>query len=99
MPATSDETQDQLQELFATVRFSAQDYHLVAMHLTEIEDEALNFLDELTAFRTYARHYNLTAAQTSLVEISLALQHIANHIPILTSILNRELGIEIEEEV
>lgn len=67
---------------------------LVAMHLTEIEEEAVNFLDQLTAFRAHARHRDSGAAQEALVEISLALQHMADHIQGVTPILDRELGID-----
>ena len=88
MSATMDEVENQLQDLFTTVRLSAEDYHVVAMHLTEIEDEALNFLDELSNFRVHARHLDPAAAQLALVEISVALHHIANHIPVVTAILN-----------
>jgi hypothetical protein len=97
MSATMDEIQDQLQDLFTTVKFSAEDYHVVAMHLTEIEDEVLNFLDELSDFRAHARHLDPVAAQLALVEISVALHHIANHIPAVTAILNQELGIDVDD--
>ncbi len=67
---------------------------LMAMHLAEIEEETANFLDQLTAFRVYARHQDPVVAQETLVEISLSLQHMAGHIQAATPILDHELGID-----
>jgi hypothetical protein len=72
----------------------ATEASLVAMHLTEIEEESVNFLDQLTAFRAHARHEDAAAAQEALVELSLSLQHIADHIQAVTPILDEELGID-----
>ncbi len=71
-------------------------YHadMMAMHLAEIEEETDNFLNQLTAFRVYARHQDTIVAQETLVEISLSLQHMAGHIQAATPILDRELGID-----
>jgi len=63
------------------------------MHLAEIEQEAGNFLDQLTAFRSHARNEESAPAQEALVEVSLALQHMADHILAVTPILDHELGI------
>ena len=68
--------------------------NLVAMHLAEIEEECVSFLDQLTAFRAHARHEDPAAAQEALVEISLSLQHMADHIQAVTPILDEELGID-----
>jgi hypothetical protein len=48
----------------------------------------------LTVFRAHARHQDSDAAQEALVEISLALQHVADHIRAVTPILDRELDID-----
>ena len=86
------ELRERLQDLLARVGLSEQ-VDLIAMHLTEIEEETAHFLDQLTAFRSYARHKDSGAAQEALVEISLALQHMANHIEAVTPILDQELDI------
>ena len=72
--------------------------NLVAMQLTEIEEESVNFLDQLTAFRAHARHEDPAAAQEALVEISLSLQHIAAHIQAVTPVLDALLGIDDDDE-
>jgi hypothetical protein len=86
------EIKEQLEDLLAQTDLSNH-ADLVAMHLTEIEEEAINFLDQLTAFRAHARHQESVAAQETMVEISLSLQHIADHIRAAAPILDRELGI------
>jgi septation ring formation regulator EzrA len=87
------EVKERLQDLLTRAGL-ATGSNSVAMHLTEIEEEAVNFLDQLTAFRAHARHEDPTAAQEVLVEISLSLQHMADHIQAVTPILDRELGID-----
>jgi hypothetical protein len=89
---TTYEVKERLEDLLAQASLSNQ-AGLVAMHLTEIEEEAINFLDQLTAFRVHARHQDSNAAQEAMVEISLSLQHIADHIQAAIPILDRELGI------
>ena len=84
---------EKLEDLLVSAEMSDQ-ANLVAMHLTEIEEEAVNLLDQLTAFRAHARHQDSAAAQETMVEISLSLQHIADHIQAVTPILDRELGID-----
>jgi septation ring formation regulator EzrA len=84
---------EQLQDLLQRSGLSAE-IDPIAMHLSEIEEEAVNFLDQLTAFRAHARHEDPVAAQEVLVEVSLALQHMADHIQAVTPVLDRELGID-----
>ncbi len=84
---------ERLLDLLVGVGLSNQ-ADLVAMHLTEIEEEAGNFLDQLTAFRAHARHQDSAAAQEAMVEISLSLQHMADHIRATTLVLDHELGID-----
>ena len=93
MVTTSVEVKERLQDLLAQSGLSAE-VNPMAAHLIEIEEEAANFLDQLTAFRAHARHQDEAAAQEALVEISIALQHIAGHIQAVAPILDRELGIE-----
>jgi len=83
---------EQLQNLL-TQTISSEQVNLIAMHLTEIEEEAAHFLDQLITFRAYARQNDSVAAQETLVEISLALQHIADHIQTVAPLLDEELGI------
>jgi hypothetical protein len=87
------EIKERLQDLLAQAGLSTQT-DLIAMHLTEIEEEAIAFLDQLTVFRAHARHQDPDAAQEALVEISLSLQHIADHIRAVTPILDQELDID-----
>ena len=93
MVTTVYEIKERLQDLLAQAGLSTQT-DLTAMHLAEIEEEAINFLDQLTVFRAHARHQNSVAAQEAMVEISLALQDVADHIRAVTPILNRELDID-----
>lgn len=83
---------EQFQDLLAQVGLPNQ-ANLTAMHLLEIEEETVNFLEQLTAFRAHARHQDPVAAQEALVEISLALQHMADHIQAVTPILDHALDI------
>ena len=87
------EVKERLEDMLAQAGLPNQ-ANLVAMRLTEIVEETVNFLDHLTAFRAYARHQNSIAAQEAMVEISLALQHIADHIQAAVPILDGELGID-----
>ncbi len=87
------EVKDRLEDMLAQAGLPKQ-ANLVAMHLTEIEEETVNFLDNLTAFRYCARHQNSIAAQEAMVEVSLALQHIADHIRAAVPILDGELEID-----
>jgi hypothetical protein len=92
MVTTADEVRQQLQDLLAQAGLPTE-ANLTAMHLSEIEAETINFLDQLTTFRVHARHQDAIAAQEALVEISLALQHLADHIQAVTPILDGALGI------
>ena len=92
MVTTTYEVKERLQDLLKRAGLSSET-NSVAMHLTEIEEEAVTFLDQLTTFRAHARHEDPAAAQEALVEISLALQHLADHIQTVTPILDEELGI------
>ena len=87
------EVKERLQDLLERAGLSTET-NPMAMHLTEIEEEAVNFLDQLTAFRAHARHADPAAAQEALVEISLALQHMGDHIQAVTPVLDHELGID-----
>ena len=87
------EIKERLQDLLTEAGLSTQT-DLIAMHLTEIEEEAINFLDQLTVFRAHACHQDSDAAQEAMVEISLSLQHVADHIQTVTPILDQELGID-----
>ena len=84
---------EQLQDLLQRSGLSAE-IDPIAMHLSEIEEEAVNFLDQLPPFRAHARHEDPVAAQEVLVEVSLSLQHMADHIQAVTPVLDRELGID-----
>jgi hypothetical protein len=90
---TTYKLKEQLEDLLIQAGLSKQ-ANLVAMHLTEIEEEATNLLDQLTVFRAHSRHGDSEAAQEAMVEVSLALQHIADHIQAAAPILDTELDID-----
>lgn len=96
MLKTDYQVREQLQNLLDQAGINSQ-VELTSTHLTEIEQEAATVLDQLTAFRAHARHQDTAAAQDSLVEISLALQHIADHIQAVVPILDQALGIADDE--
>ncbi len=93
MVTTAYGIREELQDLLTQVGLPTQ-ANLTAMHLTEIEEEVANFLDQLVAFRSHARHHDSAAAQEALVEISLSLQHMADHIQAVTPMLDHDLGID-----
>jgi len=97
MLKTAYTSKEQLKDLLAQADLSDQ-AELIAMHLTEIEQETANFLDQLIAFRAHARQGDSAAAQESLVEISLALQHITDHIQTVTPLMDKELDIDDKSE-
>jgi hypothetical protein len=86
------QTSERLEDLLHRAGLPA-DPELAAMHLAEIEPEAGNSLDQLTAFRALARSDEPASAQEALVEVSLALQHLAHHARAVTPMLDEALGI------
>ena len=52
---------------------------LLAMHLSEIEEEAGQVLDLLTALRAHSHRGDVGATQESLAELSIALEHLVEH--------------------
>lgn len=92
---TANMTLDNVQDLLTQAGLGP-DSDLIAMHLTEIEEEADNYLDQFTTFRVLARLGEASAAQEVLVEISVSLQHLAHHAQAVTPMLDRALGVEDE---
>jgi len=76
-----------------TVGFD-RDNNLVAMHLSEIEEEAENVLELLTVLRNDARHRDQTQAQETAAELTIALEHLEHHVSELLPRLQQQLEIE-----
>jgi hypothetical protein len=95
MTITTVNLRESLQELLNSVGLM-DDANLLAMHLDEIENEIAIFLDQLTAFRSYARYEEQQAAQEALVELSLSLRHLNDHAQAAIPLLDHALGIDEE---
>lgn len=67
---------------------------LMAMHLSEVEDEAGNVLDLLTLIRSHAYRGDVQAGQESLAELTIALEHLFHHIQRLIPDLQKQLDLE-----
>lgn len=72
--------------------------HMLGMHLTEIEEEADNTLDLLTALRSYARTGDAVAGQETLAELTVALEHLIHHAQEALPALLRQLDLAVNEE-
>jgi hypothetical protein len=90
---------DQLNEALQLIGINSKE-SLHAMHLAEIEEEALNILDLLAAMGAYARQQNEDGTETALVDLTIALEHLLHHAQALLPSLEQELGIaETEDEL
>ncbi len=69
---------------------------LLAMHLSEIEEEAGNALDLLTELRAHTYRGDAQAGQESLAELTIALEHLAHHLSAALPDLQKQLNIEPE---
>ncbi len=76
-----------------TIGFS-QDQPLLAMHLSEIEEEAENVLELLTVLRSNAHHRDTVQAQDTAAELTIALEHLEHHVRELLPPLQGLLEIE-----
>jgi len=66
---------------------------LQAMHLAEIEEEALAALDLLASFVAQARQHNEDAAETAIIDLTISLEHLSHHTQALLPSLEQQLGI------
>ena len=71
---------------------------LLAMHLTEIEEEADRALDLLIALRAHARNHETEAAEEGLAELAISLSHLQHHVEGALPTMERQLGIADEGE-
>jgi hypothetical protein len=67
---------------------------LMAMHLSEVEDEAGNVLDLLTMIRAHAYRGDVQAGQESLAELTIALEHLFHHTQQVLPDLQKQLDLE-----
>lgn len=66
---------------------------LLAVHLSEIEDEAGNVLDLLTTLRAHAWREDKDAGQEALAELTIALEHLQSHVQHAIPILQEQLDL------
>jgi hypothetical protein len=86
-------TQDIWQEVCGLLGL-AGDGGLTAVHLQEIETEAENVLELLTVLRTDSYRSDANHAQETAAELTIALEHLQDHIQSLLPQLQKRLDIE-----
>ncbi|MBI1878983.1 MAG: hypothetical protein HYR94_12325 [Chloroflexi bacterium] len=86
---------DELHLALTTVGFTEK-IDLLAMHLSEIEEEAGNVLDLLTALRAHTYRGDAAAGEEALAELTIALEHLAHHLNEALPNLQKQLNIEPE---
>jgi hypothetical protein len=89
------ELQDEMNLILKTAGFGEQ-ASLLAMHLSEIEDEAGATLDLLTTLRSHAYRGDKEATQEALAELAIALEHLLHHVHEALPGIQKELNIEPE---
>jgi hypothetical protein len=67
---------------------------LTAVHLQEIETEAENVLELLTVLRTDSYRSDANHAQETAAELTIALEHLQDHIQSLLPQLQKQLDLE-----
>jgi len=67
---------------------------LLAMHLSEIGDEAKNILELLTVLRAHAWREDEDAGQETLTELTISLEHLTGHVQHAIPILQEQLDIQ-----
>jgi hypothetical protein len=87
------EIEDELNLALTTVGFTEK-IDLLAMHLSEIEEEAGNVLDLLTALRAHTYRGDAAAGEEALAELTIALEHLAHHLNEALPNLQKQLEIE-----
>jgi hypothetical protein len=86
---------DELNLALTTVGFTEK-VSLLAMHLAEIEEEAGNVLDLLTALRAHTYRGDAAAGEEALAELTIALEHLGHHLNEALPDLQKQLTIEPE---
>ena len=87
------QSKNELNLALATVGFTER-IDLLAMHLFEIEEEAGNVLDLLTALRAHTYRGDAAAGEEVLAELTIALEHLAHHLNEALPDLQKQLNIE-----
>lgn len=87
--------EDELNLALTTVGFTEK-IGLLAMHLSEIEEEAGNVLDLLTSLRAHTYRGDGAAGEEALAELTIALEHLAHHLNEALPNLQKQLEIEPE---
>ena len=87
------QSNNELNLALATVGFTEK-IDLLAMHLSEIEEEAGNVLDLLIVLRAHTYRGDAGAGQESLAELTIALEHLAHHLNEALPDLQKQLNIE-----
>jgi hypothetical protein len=71
------------------------DADLMAMHVSEFEEEAENVLQLLTVMRAAARQEDADGAQDAAAELVIALEHLAHHLNAFLPPLRAKLDLEL----
>ncbi|CUS01901.1 protein of unknown function [Candidatus Promineifilum breve] len=77
----------------STVGFE-EDNSLLAMHFSEIEEEAENVLELLTVLRNNAYHSDRDQARDTAADLTIALEHLSHHLGELLPRLQEQLDIQ-----
>ena len=88
----SAQTREELNVALKTVGLS-ENVNLLAMHLSEIEEESGNVFDLLTALRSHAHQGDAGAGQESLAELTIALEHLLHHVKEVLPDLQKQLDL------
>jgi len=74
-----------------------EDSNLNGMHLAEIGEEADNVLDLLICLRVEGRNNDAEGGSSTLIELTLALEHLLHHAQEVLPSLQKQLDFEPEE--
>ena len=88
-----DRTEDEMQTVLTAVGLVMEN-GLLAMHLSEIEDEARNILEMLTVLRAHAWREDENAGQETLAELTISLEHLQSHLHHAIPILQKQLDLQ-----
>lgn len=69
---------------------------MLALHLSEIEEEADKALDLLMSIRSLARRGEAEAEQEGLAELTISLEHLLHHTQLALPMLQNELDLSPE---
>ena len=87
----------ELAGLLKQVGFQSSD-DMIAVHLSELEEEANHLLDLLLEFRAWARQGETDLAEKRLAEIYASLLHLSDHAQAAAPLLQAQLESDENEE-